>query len=182
MDFNILENKIEKAAKNAFIEMYEKHKEEGIYCFALYSDDGAMTVCPATNTNDFIKDFEEEDLDYYKFESAEWKYEMMGADEEFDEICKILYDELSKNNYENEYSDEKVFYKFRNQLFQTCINVLKKLKKEDFFKKLIGTDIFLQFTVSDYELDRDEVRKMIIELNDNHYKDEYLKWMKTWAE
>ena len=50
MNFTELKNKIEIAAKQAFLEMFEKHGKDEIYAFALYNDEGAMTVCPSTNT------------------------------------------------------------------------------------------------------------------------------------
>jgi len=125
---------------------------------------------------------EKKELKYYKFEPAEWKFEMAGAIEEFNDISRELSTELRKNNYENEYEDEETFVAFRNRLFKLCINVLKKLKNEDFFKNIVGKDIFLTFTVSDFEFDNDELENIIIELNDNDYKEEYLNWMKTWNE
>ena len=142
-----------------------------------------MTVCPSTNTVDFLENLDEEEkeeLTYYKFEPAEWKYEMVGAVEEFDDICTELSAELGKNNYENEYEDEETFVAFRNRLFKLCVKVLKKLKKENFFRNIIGKDIFLTFAVSDFEFDNDELENIIIELNDNDYKEEYLNWIKTW--
>lgn len=185
MNFEALGQKIETATKKAFIEIFNEHKNEEIYCFALYSDEGAMTVCPSINTTYFLKNLDEEEkeeLIYYKFEPAEWKYEMAGADEEFNDICTELRTELEKNNYENEYEDEETFIAFRNRLFKLCIKVLKKLKEEDFFKNIVGKDIFLTFKVSDFEFDKEELENIIIELNDNDYKEEYLKWMKTWGE
>ncbi len=184
MDFKELALKIEKATQKAFIEMYDKHKEEEIYSFSLYSDGGAMTVCPSTNTIDFLNNLSEKEkqyLTYYKFEPAEWKYEMIGADEEFDEICKKLRTELEKNNFDNEYTNEKTFLAFRTQLFQICYDVLKKLKTEDFFKNIAGKDIFLIFSVSDYEFDTMKIENMIKELNNSEYSNEYLQWMKTWS-
>ncbi len=185
MNFEELEQKIKNATKKAFIEIFNEHKNEEIYGFALYSDGGAMTVCPSTNTVGFLENLDEEEkeeLAYYKFEPAEWKYEGAGANEEFDDICKELSIELEKNNYENEYEDEDTFVAFRNRLFKLCINVLKKLNKEDFFKNIVGKEVFLTFTVSDFEFDNDELENTIIELNENNYKEEYLEWMKTWDE
>ncbi|MHA7059517.1 DUF4303 domain-containing protein [Aquimarina sp. M1] len=183
MDFKELEQQIENATKKAFVEMFNQHQDEEIYCFSLYSDEGAMTVCPSTNTIDFLENLgeeEKEELTYYKFEPAEWKYEMAGANDEFNEICKRLRTELDKNDFDNAYEDEKVFIDFRNRLFAICISVLKKLKREAFFKNIIGNDIFLIFSVSEFEFDNNELENMIVELNDNEYKDEYLEWMKTW--
>jgi len=186
MDFKKIEQRIEKATKKAFIEMFEKHKEEEIYSFSLYSDEGAMTVCPSTNTIDFLKNLnekEKEELPYYKFEPAEWKYEMVGADEDFNEICKNLREELEKNEFlDNDEYNEKWFLKFQKDLYQTCINILKKLKKEDFFKKITGRDIFIIFSVSEFEFEKKKIESMITELNDNEYRIEYLEWMKTWSE
>jgi len=187
MNFTELKEKIMFATKQAFIEMYEKHGEERIYAFALYSDEGAMTVCPATNTLDYLetekkKDsdlddfdmFDETDLKYYKFEPAEWKYEMMGADKLFNEISKQCYDEADKSEENDEFDS------YQNQLYNTCIEVLEELKSANFFKQITGNDIFLFFTVTDYEFGKREVKKIIKTLNDNKYNKEYLDWMKTW--
>jgi hypothetical protein len=185
MNFEELEHQIEKATKKAFIEIFENFKHEDIYGFSLYSDEGAMTVCPSTNTIDFLNELDEEEkleLPYYKFEPAEWKYEMKGADEEFNEISTILREELEKNDFENEYDDEKIFLSFQNRLYSICINVLKKLKAEDFFNKIAGKEIFLIFSVSEYEFDKNELKKMVEELNGkNKFTDEYLKWMSSWS-
>lgn len=180
MNFTELKIKIEEASKQAFLEMYEKHGKEEIYAFALYSDEGAMTVCPSTNTIDFLNTKEkEEDFPYYKFEPAEWKYEMQGANKLFNKISKLCWNEVSKIE-ENEETFDEEFEKFQSQLYETCIEVLAKLKSENFFKQIIGKDIFLIFTVSEYELSNKNLKSMLNKLNDNHYKDEYINWMKTW--
>jgi len=180
MDFIELQKKIEFATKQAFLEMYEKYGKEGIYAFALYSDEGAMTVCPSTNTLDFLKTKEkDDDFVYYKFEPAEWKYEMEGADELFNEISKRCWDEVSRIEENDDTYDEE-FEKFQKQLYETCIEVLEKLKSENFFKQVIGEDIFLLFTVSEYEFSKKEIKKIVNSLNDNKYNKEYLDWMKTW--
>ncbi|MBB6332832.1 hypothetical protein HNP24_003835 [Chryseobacterium sediminis] len=176
MDFEILKQQIENAAKKAFLEVYEKHGAEGVYSFALYSDEGAMTVCPAANTMKAMEMADEEDALYYKFEPAEWTYEMEGADKEFDDICTQLRAELNKHD-----DDDQWFEGFQSKLFSTCIEVLEKLKNEDFFTKITGKDIFLIFTVSDYEFEENELKDLIVRLNDNEYKSEYLNWMAAWG-
>ncbi|MBO9694414.1 DUF4303 domain-containing protein [Chryseobacterium sp.] len=176
MDFEILKQQIEEAAKKAFLEVYEKHGAEEIYCFALYSDEGAMTVCPAANTMKVMEDVDEDDALYYKYEPAEWTYEMEGADKEFNDICTQLRAELNRHD-----DDDQWFEGFQTQLFFTCIEVLEKLKNENFFTKITGKDIFLIFTVSDYEFEKKDLKDLIIRLNDNEYKSEYLNWMATWG-
>lgn len=173
----MLSQQIETATKKAFIEMYEKHGAEQIYAFALYSDEDAITVCPSTNTLKHLLTADQDDLFYYKFEPAEWKYEMKGADKEFSEISKQLYHEVVENKL-----DEEHFFKFQKQLFDTCIDVLEKLKNENFFKQIVGKDIFLTFTVSDYDFDTKDLKNIVCRLNDNEYKTEYLDWTETWEQ
>ena len=179
MNFTELKNKIEIAAKQAFLEMFEKHGKDEIYAFALYSDEGAMTVCPSTNTMKYLKKQDKDDLLDYKYEPAEWKYEGLGADKLFDEISKVCYDTVSAIE-ENEETYEEEFAKFQNQLYETCIEVLEKLKSENFFKQVAGKDILLLFTVTDYEFSKEKYEEMITRLNDNEYKNEYLDWLETW--
>lgn len=175
MDFEILKQQIEAAAKKAFLEMYEKHGAEQIYSFALYSDEGAMTICPATNTLQML-DEDDEDLLYYKYEPAEWTYEMEGANDDFNEICTRLRSELDQNSENDEWFED-----FQAKLYTACIEVLEKLKNENFFRQITGRDIFLIFTVSDYEFEKQDLKNIIISLNDNEYKREYLEWMDTWG-
>ncbi len=176
MNFEVLKQEIEDATKKAFLEINDKHGDEEIYAFALYSDEDAITVCPSTNTLKHLSNADPEDIPYYKFEPAEWKYEMKGADKEFSNISKQLYNEVVGRDIE-----EDVLSDFRKQLFDTCIDVLEKLKNENFFKQVVGKDIFLTFTVSDYDFDNDDLKNIVSRLNDNEYKTEYLNWMKTWA-
>lgn len=176
MDFEILKQQIEKAAKKAFLEVYEKHGAEDIYSFALYSDEGAMTVCPAANTMKVTENTDGEEALYYKYEPAEWTYEMEGANEDFNEICSQLRTELYKHN-----DDEQWFKGFQSKLYSACIEVLEKLKNENFFTRITGKDVFLIFTVSDYEFEKKDLQNLIIRLNDNKYKSEYLNWMATWG-
>ena len=174
MNFTELKEQIKFATKQAFIEMCEKHKDERIYAFALYSDEGAMTVCPSTNTLDYLEMQEDdEDFKYYKFEPAEWKYEMVGADKLFAEISELCHKEADK-------VEDEEFGSFKNQLYSTCIDVLQELKSEDFFKQTAGEDIFLIFTISDDEFSKKEVKKIVNRLNDNDYNKEYFDWMKEW--
>ena len=179
-DFDELRTKVEDATRNAFKEIVEKHKEEDIYAFALYSDEGAMTVCPSSNTQLYLNSIKyNDDLAYYKFTPFEWKYEMQGADKEFDAISKILWDFHEEED--DDMTDEE-FDDFRMRLYNICIEVLAKLKNEGFFKKVLGKDVFLTFEASEYEFESDKLKETITALNDNEYKEEYFNWMKTWGQ
>lgn len=176
MNFDKLKSQIEEATREAFIEMVAKHKAEGIYAFALYSDDGAMTVCPATNTLEKLKNADSDDLAYYKFSEAEWMYEGEGADAKFKAICTLVREKVIKKG-----DDEKWFEDFQNKLYETCIEVLENLKNEGFFKSVLDVDIFLNFEVTEYEFRRKKVKEIISRLNGDKYKNEYFEWMKTWG-
>lgn len=177
MFFDTLKPQIEHATRQAFLEMCAAHGHEGICAFALYSDDGAMTVCPSTNTLQRLQEKADPDnLVYYKFEPAEWAYEMQGADLLFNNICSALYEQL-KTLDEN---DETAFPRFKNALFSTCQDVLEKLKNEDFFDTHAGQAVFLTFSVSDHEFSKQEAREIVTRLNNNGYVKEYLDWVETW--
>jgi hypothetical protein len=179
MDFIELKSKIEIATRQAFLEMFEKHGKDKIYAFALYSDDGAMTVCPSTNTMKHLEQQDKDDLLYQKYEPAEWKYEMKGADKLFNEISAFCYDTVSVIE-DNEETYEEEFEKFQNHLYETCIEVLEKLKSESFFKQIVGEEILLLFTATEYEFSKEKRKEIITRLNDNEYKNEYLDWLETW--
>lgn len=176
MNFDQLKFKIEQATKQAFTEIYQQHAAEGIYAFALYSDENAMTVCPATNCLTALTSIDPEDLDYYRFEPAEWAYEMQGADLIFNQISTEL-----RNTVSQYLSQPEKLVQFRDQLYRCCIEVLLKLKQEHFFSQLTQQDIFLLFTVSDYEFEMSRIQEIVTQLNDSHYATEYLTWMKTWG-
>lgn len=176
-DFKKLALEIEAATRETFQEMVSHHANENIYAFALYSDEGAITVCPSTNTEDFLATKDKVDFTYYKFEPAEWCYEGGKFGKEFSTISHQLYEAIEE---EEEEVDDEAFEEFQQTLYQTCIDVLLKLKQENFFRNLIEKDIFLLFSVTDYEYDRDKLKEMIVLLNDNAYQQEYLDWMKTW--
>ena len=176
VDFSALAEQITQAAKAAFLEVLHRHRDEGIYAFALYSDGGAMTVCPATNTQAHLAGQPADEAAYYKFEPAEWKYEMVGAEEQFNAICyqlRTALDELPDD-------DEAAFEAFRGQLFATCVQVLADLHRVQFFQQAAGHEVFLVISVSDDDPDPAETARMIRQLNDNAYRDEYLAWMRTW--
>ena len=55
IDFPRLRREIKEAARRAFETIANNHPNEQFYAFALYSDDGAMTVVPATNSEEALR-------------------------------------------------------------------------------------------------------------------------------
>ena len=55
VDFSALRGEIMDAARRAFEALMRNHPNERFYAFALYSDDGAMTVAPAANSEEAFR-------------------------------------------------------------------------------------------------------------------------------
>ena len=189
MNFAELKSKIEIAAKQAFQEMFKKHGKEGICAFALCCDEGAWVVAPATNTTKHLEKTlvadKHGDL-AYKYCPPEWGYECEGADELFDEICDLCRNEaleICRDKYLHQLmgQEKEDFEKFQTQLFETCIEVLEKLKSENFFKQIVGEDILLLFDVSDYDFSKEKYSEIVTRLNDNEIRNECLDWIKGWG-
>lgn len=52
VDFTQLGAAVREAAEKAFAEVRTAHPNECFYAFTLYTDDGAMTIEPAANTEE----------------------------------------------------------------------------------------------------------------------------------
>lgn len=174
MNQTLLSSAIEAAVKKAFTELVARSKGEQIYAFALYSDEDAITLCPAANTLEYLEAAaDKNEQAYYCFEPAEWKYEMEGADTAFNDISSQLY-QFSRDN--------KTSGNFGDQLRAICVDVLARLKAEGFFHQVAGQEVFLIYTVSDSDQEPGIMEHIITRLNDDPYRAQYLDWMNTWGE
>lgn len=160
---------IEAAARTAFTELVVRSGKERIYAFALYSDEDAVTLCPAANTLEYLeKEADPDDRAYYIFEPAEWKYEMEGAAAAFNAISRQLW-QINQEQQNH----------FGEQLKDICVNVLLRLRNEGFFDTAAGREVFLLYHVSDHDRDPEVLEKIVVQLNDNGYRRQYLDWMQT---
>jgi hypothetical protein len=110
LDSKKLRKLITAAAKRAFTEVREAHRDEDFYAFALYTDDGLMTVMPSANTEQgyqrAVKKYgfkKRQEKSYVRWATAEWAYEGVGADA-FNQVCDLIngqeIDDMSaKANY-----------------------------------------------------------------------------------
>lgn len=180
-----LKTEIKEAVKKSFIKIIESNKD--IYSFALYSDENCETLGVVSNTIDFyqkrkkLNGEDESDL-YSKFSPEEWDFSIFWGGEEdieFDKISKILYENADRYDFEIP-EDEVKFNKFQQAFYQVCIDVLKELKSESFFKSIFPRDIFILFSASEYEFETLAQKEMIRSLNDNIYGEEYIAWMESW--
>jgi hypothetical protein len=174
-DFQKFAQQLTQAAQAAFTELLARHPTEEFYSFALYSDEGAMTVCPAANTLGHLAAQSPDALPYAKFEPAEWKYEMVGADAQFDALSRQL-----RTQVDEDFAEPDGFEQFRQQLYATCVEVLDAMRQQRFFDEAVGRAVFLLFSVSDSDPSPEELAQVVSRLNDNAYRDEYLAWLRTW--
>jgi hypothetical protein len=177
-DFDSLRVEIQNAARQALQEVVAEYGTEAICGFSLYSDDGAMTVCPATNTLAHLRQHQErtpEEADYYKFSPAEWALEGDGAVEAFNAICTKVRTYVMALD-----EDEDRFVAFRDQLFETCVTVLEELRKAGEFQRFGIPQIPVVFAVSDSD------PQLVVEcarmgrLNDPELVAEHRAWTDTW--
>lgn len=192
-DFAALEVQIRKAARRAFEEVAAAHPEEHLCAFALYSDDGAMTVCPSINTTKHLEARQRQypnDAAYYKFAPAEWKYEAEGADAAFRAICErvriqaLAFEGVSAANAKTlagvsplrPRTPPRGFATFKRTLFETCLRVLESLRSDRSF-----AGVTLVFAVSDTDSTARSQLAMIRRLNDEPVVDEFRRWTKSWA-
>jgi hypothetical protein len=176
LDFQPFQQQLTLATKDAFLEVLAAHPAESFYSFALYSDEGAMTVCPAASTLAHLAAQPPEDLPYAKFEPAEWAYENAGAAAQFDELSRQL-----RTHVLDEALTEEEFEQFRQQLYATCVAVLDELRQQQFFDQAAGREVFLLFSVSDSDPAAAELAQLAKQLNHNAYCDEYLAWLASWG-
>ena len=142
-DFDYLKN-IEAAVREALVRIVNKHPNNEICAFGLYSDDGSQTICVAANTKSFLREQikkNPEDSSYYKWMTPEWKLENIERDL-FDDIQRHLNDDLSK------IESEAQFRKFQDQFFEACVQALENLKRDGLFPYMI-----VMFMVMDYDND-----------------------------
>lgn len=131
-NFNILRTEIKEAAKKAFTAVRAEHPDERFYAFALYSDDGAMTVEPAANTEQGLdrkaKEYGYDPVpSWLRWMTGEWAYEADGG-ENFLKVYEMLETE---GDYDEDASEE--FEAFRTHVYEAMIAALEDLEAEHFF-------------------------------------------------
>lgn len=94
LDQQKLSASIRDAARAAFGDLRRAHPQETFYAFALYTDDGWMTVVPSANSEEGFHRAAGDDTDpaeraYSRWATAEWAYEATG-NEHFDAANDLL--------------------------------------------------------------------------------------------
>ena len=148
VNFARLRTLLRDAAREHFTALRRKHPDEQFYAFALYTDDGAMTVEPAANSEEgFERQAEhggEDEACYYRWGTAEWAYEAGAQGTSFEKVYKAL-------NPPDRCEDDD-FGPFCEELHAAMIGALADLDGEGFFGS--GKDrerVTLFISISDSE-------------------------------
>lgn len=172
-DFASLQRRIVAASKRAFRDMAKLSPKDPICSFALYSDDGAMTVCPAFDTASARAARLAADPHLSnKYCPPEWSHEMVGGDREFDAICSTVADHVL--------ALERGFPAFRKALFETCLCALDELREAGQFDT--SPPLLVMFDVSDADLSKATQIAWMRRLNPGSpLVAEFRRWTAEWA-
>jgi hypothetical protein len=167
MDFLRLRSLIRDAARTAFTELRQAHPDETFYAFSLYTDDGAMTIMPAANSEEGYRRkvqsygyTKPQDTSYVRWATAEWAYEAAGEGH-FDAAHDLL-----NGPGRDDGEDERAFIHFLGRLIESMVGALKDLDEEGFFgagKAREGVTLFV--TISDSDLSDAVEKRSSSELN-----------------
>lgn len=131
MNWAELEEDVYQAATAVFTNLQTARPDEQFYAFALYTDSGSMTICPAANSYQALarklaEDSIEpggEDVPYYTWSTSEWQYESWQGDR-FNDICTTLRDALeSVEDYEH----------FQAHVFQAMTHAMARVRDAGVF-------------------------------------------------
>ncbi len=177
-DFDQLHRDILAAARQAFADVLTQRSVDDLCAFALYSDSGAMTVCPAMCTTTFLAERARNAPDeylFYKYSPSEWPLEGAGAEEAFGRICRTLREHL----FHDIDDSDQAFQAFQQRLMQTCVQVQAELR-ESFFAERAG-DFLLLVTISDDDEPTQVLQSRVRQLNNSRIADEFDAWTHTWV-
>lgn len=194
-DFDALEKRIIAASEEAFRDVAQKYPREEICAFALYSDDGAMTVCPAFDLASALEarvaatrgSKYPNEADVMKFYPPEWKLEAFGADKAFAQICTTVREHVMASSTSRDlletYSQRDSlpgFAAFKEALFETCLKALEQLRATHAIAR--RPEVLLLFAVSDSDVSEATERERLKRLNAHApHLAQFEAWSKTWA-
>ena len=147
---------IRDAARQAFGELRRAHPDETFYAFALYTDDGWMTVVPSANSEEGFQRATTDEPDpanhrYSRWATAEWAYEAAG-DEHFD-AANVLLNASSEDEETDDSDETEEVCLYREQgdaLIASMVEGLRLLDAEGFFGTGVERDqVTLFVSISD---------------------------------
>jgi hypothetical protein len=176
-DFNQLRDDLVTASKQAFRDIASRYPDSELCAFALYSDAGAMTVCPAICTADFLDTKaaqHPDDFLFYKYSPSEWPLEGVGADDAFKALCTTVREHVFSIE-----DDDTAFSDFKHRLMETCVEAQLCLRREGL--NTWEKDLLLLVTISDDDEPAGTLKDRVKRLNDVQAAEEFSAWADTWG-
>lgn len=179
-DFAALAEGIAQASRAALAEISGRCGPGDPVCaFTLYTDDGAMTVCPAMVTEGQVQALttrHPDDADYYRYSSAEWPLEGEGANAAFNGLCtQVAGHVLALPDGDG----DAAFSAFRSQLLETMLQVLERLRRDD--PAFARESLMLQVAVSDGDEPAEVLNQWVARLNPPAVAARFKAWTDTWG-
>lgn len=166
-DFSQLTDEIREGARKAFTKIRDSHPNEIINAFALFSDDDAMTIVHAGNS-DYAR-FSKGDDDDFLWNPSEWSY--CDGSEYLDIAYRLILTQ-HQDLPSNINSDD-----FKAGFIESTITALEQLDNEGFFgSNLIRESTIVLFAISDSDYIDDAVRR----LNTPSMYERYRNWHDSW--
>lgn len=179
-DFAALAESIGQASRAALADISERCGPHDPVCaFTLYTDDGAMTVCPAMVTEAQVLALiarHPDDAGYYRYSSSEWPMEGEGANGAFNDLCTLVREHVLGLPDEG---GDAVFSAFRTQLLETMVQVLERLRRED--PAFARASLMLQVSVSDGDEPADVLNQWVARLNPPGVAAGFKAWTDSWG-
>jgi hypothetical protein len=136
-NFDRLRRLYTEGSRAALTELSGAHPSEDFYAYALYSDDGAMTVVPAANSEQslqrvtarYVEDgfsIAKVGLHHLRYCPDEWAYS--GSRWEVWQEASEFHDQVM-----DAYRNRDAFVEFKHGLFQMMIDCLRDLDHEGLF-------------------------------------------------
>ena len=140
LDQQKLSVSIRDAARAAFGDLRRAHPHETFYAFALYTDDGWMTIVPAANSEEGFKrasgdgDADPDERTYTRWATAEWAYEAAG-DERFNAANDLLNaPDQAMETADSDEAEELRHHREKGEaLLASMVEGLRLLDAEGFF-------------------------------------------------
>ncbi len=197
-NFNKFRDDIYYATKKGFLEELDNNRDKTVYGYSLGCHEFACEVYAVANNKnylsehmkrnkenlkEYIKDFTSTER-HNKFYESGWD-SWQSAYDEFEEIGKYLtaYEEeylLKEDKKLFEIVDSKKFLAFRENLINCCIEVLIRLKDEQFFIEHNPDLEFINVHVSgeDWYINKNRLDEIFEILNEGEIVEEFKKYSK----
>jgi hypothetical protein len=166
-DFEQLRTEIREGARQAFAACRAAHPGETINAYALISDDSAMTIIPATNSEEAHRN-KGGDEDFL-WNTGEWSYQ--DGDEFLDIAYRLILTQCQDLPFEMEFED------FRTGFIESCVRALEDLDREGCFGAGPAREsVVVLFQISDADYIDGAMRR----LNTGAMYKRYRKWYNSW--